>query len=72
MYLIKCKGYSHAENTWEPYSHLHENCSDAIKKFREFFRNMGGKVKQLTDADVLHQRTATPHTNIFIDIDTID
>jgi hypothetical protein len=31
---------------------------------------MGGKVKQLTDADVLHQRTATPH--IFIDIDTID
>jgi hypothetical protein len=35
MNFIKKKGYSHAENTWEPYSHLYENCNEAIRKFRE-------------------------------------
>jgi hypothetical protein len=33
---------------------------------------MGGKVKHLTDADGPKQRISTPHTNNFIDIDTID
>ncbi|EFX65065.1 hypothetical protein DAPPUDRAFT_265287 [Daphnia pulex] len=41
MYLIKWKDYSDAEKTWKPYSHLHENYCDAIKKFRE--RNVGVK-----------------------------
>ncbi|EFX77272.1 hypothetical protein DAPPUDRAFT_247820 [Daphnia pulex] len=33
---------------------------------------MIGKVKHLTDADGPKQRTSTPHTNNFIDIDIID
>jgi hypothetical protein len=33
MYLVKWKGYSNTENTWEPASNM--NCPDLIKAFEE-------------------------------------
>lgn len=61
-YFLKWKGYSMAENTWEPVEHL--ACSELIKEFEELLKKKQEKkleVKPQLSPSPLRQKDAVKH-----------